>query len=147
MLTIAWMLVDRLQEAGFTAEEIADLRRQFAASRPDSHLETNPVLGLDDDGDDHARALEELWMEGMGNQEATESSPSSHQLCMLHWLTVVIYSAGEYMTLLKGVCLGFLFPLIPLLWFRGPTFSRRMQMGITAGLFVNVTFGVLRMLA
>jgi hypothetical protein len=65
-----------------------------------------------DDQDEHIRALEESWLEGLGNQEASPDAGSD-----------------EYMVLLKGICVGFFFPIAPLFWFKTNLFSRQMQMG------------------
>lgn len=73
MVTLWNCTVDRLQEAGFSAEEIETLRREFQANRSDAHLEHGPIVGGDDE---HARAMEELWMDRSGNQEPTEACAS-----------------------------------------------------------------------
>lgn len=51
---------DTLLDAGLSAEEVANMRRQFYASRG----EEVPDLGSGDVNDEHARALEEQWIEG-----------------------------------------------------------------------------------
>jgi hypothetical protein len=100
---------DRLREAGFSEEDISHIREQFRAQRPDADVETSNVV---DDQDEHIRALEESWLEGLGNQEASPDAGSD-----------------EYMVLLKGICVGFFFPIAPLFWFKTNLFSRQMQMG------------------
>ncbi|KAG8883082.1 hypothetical protein FRB98_003320 [Tulasnella sp. 332] len=52
---------DRLQTAGFTEDEIETIRRQFRTSRG---LDDNSAP-LDDDYDEHARALEEQWIDDL----------------------------------------------------------------------------------
>ncbi|KAG8935749.1 hypothetical protein FRC02_006558 [Tulasnella sp. 418] len=51
---------DRLVTAGFTEDDIATIRRQFHASR--GITEPDPV---NDDENEHARALEEQWIDDM----------------------------------------------------------------------------------
>lgn len=43
-----------------------------------------------------------------------------------------------------GLMLGFFLGIICLFWFRESVFSRRHQMGIVAGILINISFGVLR---
>ncbi|GAA5932644.1 Dsc3p [Sporobolomyces koalae] len=116
---------DRLREAGFSEEEIANMRAEFRERR-------NPYA--DPEGDtvdaEHQRALEEQWMSGMTGQEEAASDSST----------------GHYVTLLKGVTIGFLVPFLPLFFFRTQIFSRRMQMAIVLGLIINLSFGLLRLL-
>ena len=51
---------DTLLDAGLSPEDVANMRRQFYASRG----EEVPDLGSGDANDEHARALEEQWIEG-----------------------------------------------------------------------------------
>lgn len=55
-------------------------------------------------------------------------------------------SSGMYMTLFKGVTLGFFAPFLPLFFFRSENsiFSSRMQMAIVAGMSINILYGALR---
>jgi len=111
---------DRLREAGFSDEDIETMRQEFRSS--------SAAAAVQGDDDEHARALEDQWMEGLVNQnEAAETSP-----------------AGVYTTLLQGVCVGFFVPILPLFFFRTQVFSRRMQMAIVIGLCCNLGFGLLR---
>ncbi|GAA5894533.1 hypothetical protein JCM5296_005122 [Sporobolomyces johnsonii] len=112
---------DRLRDAGFSEEEIETMRAEFR--------ETRQAAAEDDD--EHQRALEEQWMSGMtGQEEATADSSGT----------------GHYVTLLKGVCVGFFMPFLPLFFFRTQIFSRRMQMAIVVGIIINLGFGLLRIL-
>ncbi|GAA6013144.1 hypothetical protein JCM11491_005195 [Sporobolomyces phaffii] len=116
---------DRLREAGFSEEEIETMRAEFRERRG---VYTEPG---DDDDAEHQRALEEQWMSGMtGQEEASGDSTGT----------------GHYVTLLKGVCVGFFMPFLPLFFFRTQVFSRRMQMAIVLGILVNLGFGLLRLL-
>ncbi|KAH7345274.1 DUF2407 ubiquitin-like domain-containing protein [Rhizoctonia solani] len=128
---------DRLASAGFSAEDIESMRRQFHAQRPE-------VLDQDDE---HARALEEQWVDnmdsGLAGAESTDGEPM-------------------YPPYFHGILVGFFFPLIPMFFLREPpppaffsdnvapveaprsvVFSRRMQMAIVAGFFANVVYGTL----
>ncbi|GAA5925813.1 hypothetical protein JCM1841_006323 [Sporobolomyces salmonicolor] len=112
---------DRLRDAGFSEEEIETMRAEFRETRQ---------AAAEDDGV-HQRALEEQWMSGMtGQEEATADSSGT----------------GHYVTLLKGVCVGFFMPFLPLFFFRTQIFSRRMQMAIVVGIIINLGFGLLRIL-
>ncbi|GAA5877416.1 hypothetical protein JCM16303_003324 [Sporobolomyces ruberrimus] len=112
---------DRLREAGFSEEEIENMRAEF---RERSNV-------ADDDDAEHQRALEEQWMSGMtGQEEASGDSTGT----------------GHYVTLFKGVCVGFFMPFLPLFFFRTQVFSRRMQMAIVLGILINLGFGLLRLL-
>lgn len=74
-----------------------------------SNVEHGPVVI--DDENEHQRALEDQWIEGMGNSEMNVNGDTS----------------GEYTTLLKGLILGFIFPIMPLFFFRTSLFSKRFQ--------------------
>jgi len=107
---------DRLREAGIPESEIEDMRRAF-------HERTGGDLA--DDDDEHARALEDAWVDG------SPEDPSS---------------SGAYTTLLKGAVLGFAVPIVPFFFFRTALFSRRFQMAIILGAVINLAFGALRAL-
>ncbi|GAA5954364.1 hypothetical protein JCM3765_004435 [Sporobolomyces pararoseus] len=113
---------DRLREAGFSEEDIENMRAEFRERR-----------GVQDGEDDaeHQRALEEQWMSGMTGQEEASGD---------------ITGTGHYVTLLKGVCVGFFMPFLPLFFFRTQIFSRRMQMAIVLGILINLGYGLLRLL-
>ncbi|CUA77567.1 hypothetical protein RSOLAG22IIIB_02584 [Rhizoctonia solani] len=128
---------DRLASAGFSAEDIESMRMQFHAQRPE-------VLDQDDE---HARALEEQWVDnmdsGLPGADSNEGEPM-------------------YPPYFHGVLVGFFFPLIPMFFLRelppaaffsdnvapveaprSVVFSRRMQMALVAGFFANVLYGTL----
>ncbi|KAI9241782.1 MAG: DUF2407 C-terminal domain-containing protein [Podila humilis] len=107
---------DRLREAGFSEEEIRSIRRQFHASR-----------GTTADATARARRVEEEWID----QHGAETLPDGLE--------------GSYGEMVWGLILGFFMGLIALFWFKEATFSRRHQMGIIAGLMINVGFGVLHL--
>ncbi|KAG0359947.1 hypothetical protein BG005_011817 [Podila minutissima] len=121
---------DRLREAGFSEEEIRSIRRQFHASRGTTTVGENGIEGgLDQDEDAAARArrIEEEWID----QHGAETLPDGLE--------------GSYGEMVWGLMLGFFMGLIALFWFKEATFSRRHQMGIIAGLMINVGFGVLHL--
>ncbi|CAE6483014.1 unnamed protein product [Rhizoctonia solani] len=62
---------DRLASAGFSAEDIESMRRQFHAQRPE-------VLDQDDE---HARALEEQWVDNMDS--GLPGAESNDGACLL----------------------------------------------------------------
>ncbi|PWN53671.1 hypothetical protein IE53DRAFT_366141 [Violaceomyces palustris] len=92
---------DRLRTAGLTEQEIQEMRQQFYASTG---------LGLGTSGDilrrqeeeEHARALEEQWIESMG-----EFEPSSQNLDLTS-------PGGYFQTILEGLLVGFFFIFLPL---------------------------------
>ncbi|KAI1306743.1 hypothetical protein EDD11_004669 [Mortierella claussenii] len=123
---------DRLREAGFSEDEIRSIRRQFHASRgtlTSTVGENGIVVGLDQDEDANVRArrIEEEWID----QHGSETLPEGLE--------------GSYSEMVWGLMLGFFMGLVALFWFKEATFSRRQQMGIIAGLMINVGFGVLHL--
>ncbi|KAF9298962.1 hypothetical protein BGZ88_003040 [Linnemannia elongata] len=123
---------DRLREAGFSEDEIRSIRRQFHASRgtvTSTVGENGIAVGLDQDEDANARArrIEEEWID----QHGAETLPEGLE--------------GSYGEMVWGLMLGFFMGLIVLFWFKEATFSRRQQMGIIAGMMINVGFGVLHL--
>ncbi|KAF8327474.1 DUF2407 C-terminal domain-containing protein [Cantharellus anzutake] len=138
---------DRLQAAGLSEEEIANIRRQFHATRGG---DTNSGGALqDDDQVEHARALEEQWIDDLDGAASTAES------CMSF--------SHIYSTLLFGMLLGFFFPLLPFYFMRSPrpavffsdsyqalesqpsvVFSTRMCIAIVFGFVANIAYGSLR---
>lgn len=70
---------DTLLDAGLSPEDVANMRRQFYASRG----EEVPDLGSGDVNDEHARALEEQWIEGDLTAE-TATSMYTHMDFLTH---------------------------------------------------------------
>ncbi|KAF9358865.1 hypothetical protein BGX26_000729 [Mortierella sp. AD094] len=123
---------DRLREAGFSEDEIRSIRRQFHASRgtmASSVGENGIAVELDQDEDARARArrIEEEWID----QHGAETLPEGLE--------------GSYGEMVWGLMLGFFMGLMALFWFKESTFSRRQQMGIIAGLMINIGFGCLHL--
>ena len=114
---------DRLAAAGFSEEDIAQFRRTFHSQTSGDYLDEDP-LGENDDckslhdhgcpslfilkhacvsDDEHARALEEQWIESLddaGNSSIGQPSASA--------------------TFVKGLLIGFFFPLLPFFFMRTP---------------------------
>ncbi|KAI5123149.1 hypothetical protein M0805_000852 [Coniferiporia weirii] len=137
---------DRLAAAGFTEDDIANFRRTFHSQTSGDYLDTEP-LGDDEDYDEHARALEEQWIDSLDDGSTSSITQSSASR-----------------TILQGLIVGFFFPLIPFFFLRDPypavfwedgrtqertssvVFSKRMQMALVLGFIVNLTFGMWRFL-
>ncbi|KAI0736227.1 DUF2407 C-terminal domain-containing protein [Fomitopsis betulina] len=134
---------DRLAAAGFSEQDIANIRLQFHAHSAGDYLDQD--FESDEEFEEHARALEEQWIDSFDNGGgASLSSPSSR----------------ASRTFLNGIVVGFFFPLIPLFFLRAPkpavfwddgseheatsspVFSRRTQIGIIIGLLLNIIFGM-----
>ncbi|KAI0926974.1 hypothetical protein AcV5_007627 [Taiwanofungus camphoratus] len=92
---------DRLATAGFSEQDIANIRLQFHAHSAGDYLDQD--FENDEDFDEHARALEEQWIDSIDNGGGGSLSQSSSQS-----------------TILNGIILGFFFPLIPFFFFRAP---------------------------
>ncbi|RDB24794.1 DSC E3 ubiquitin ligase complex subunit 3 [Hypsizygus marmoreus] len=120
---------DRLSSVGFSEADIANFRRQFHSQSSSNYLDID--FETEEEYDEHARALEEQWIDSIdnaGTASLSQSSPSNT-------------------TVLQGILLGFFFPLIPFFFMRNSKpavfwddgseyeppgnviFSRRMQMG------------------
>ncbi|KAL5501287.1 hypothetical protein ACEPAH_8547 [Sanghuangporus vaninii] len=135
---------DRLAAAGFSEEDIANFRRTFHSRSAMNYLDSEP-LGDDEDYEEHARALEERWIDSLASDTDSPISPSSAST-----------------TLLQGLIVGFFFPLLPFFFFHearpavfwedgrsqeaqsSVVFSRRMQMALILGFVFNITFGMWR---
>ncbi|GJJ72128.1 hypothetical protein EMPS_04485 [Entomortierella parvispora] len=120
---------DRLREAGFSEDEIRSIRRQFHASRGTAAASVgeNGIAADDEDATARARRIEEEWID----QHGAETLPEGLE--------------GSYGEMVWGLMLGFFMGLVALFWFKEATFSRRQQMGIIAGLTINLGFGVLHL--
>ncbi|KAF9222984.1 hypothetical protein BS17DRAFT_707650 [Gyrodon lividus] len=136
---------DRLATAGFSEEDIANFRRQFHSQSSSNYLDIE--FENDEEYDEHARALEEQWIDSMdsvGNAPLVQSSSQS--------------------MIVQGIVIGFFFPIIPFFFLRDPKpaafwedgnqvqatesviFSRKTQVGIVFGFLVNLLFGTWRYL-
>lgn len=133
---------DRLAAAGFTEQDIANIRMQFHAHSAGDYLDQE--YASDEDVDEHARALEEQWIDSIGDNAGGAS---------------LTQNSSSTATILRGICMGFFFPIIPLFFLhnrkpavfwedgsehnasQGMVFSRRTQMGIVVGFIMNLVFG------
>jgi len=141
---------DRLAAAGFSEDDILNFRRQFHSRSAADYIST-AEFPTEEEYEEHARALEEQWIDalGTGSTGAGSGSPDSD---------------SRARAVLNGIVIGFFFPLLPFFFFRGSkpaaffesghaietaestVFSRRMQMGLVVGFIMNVMFGMWRYL-
>ncbi|WVQ85033.1 hypothetical protein IAT38_007197 [Cryptococcus sp. DSM 104549] len=89
---------DVLLDAGLSPADVAQMRRQFYESRGE---EVPEGMDLGDINDEHARALEEQWIEGDLTADTATTS-----------------TEGLYTSILQGLLTGFLFPLMAWFFFR-----------------------------
>lgn len=121
---------DRLLSAGFTAAEIATLRTQFRAIQAHSHTPDTMPVG------EALLALEERWLEqsnnGTGGTGAGMDELGDEGLDDLLW----------------GTIMGFFWPVGMVCWLlrEEGLWSRRRQMTVMIGFFINVMFGFMRVL-
>ncbi|KAI9206854.1 DUF2407 C-terminal domain-containing protein [Polychytrium aggregatum] len=109
---------DRLIEIGFSREEIEALRSQFHSIRGG------------DEGE--AQNAEEEWIDNRVNREEAAAEVSRD---------------GTHVDLLCGLMVGYFIGIIVVFWIKEQgLFTRRHQMGIIAGLMINIVFGILRLL-
>ncbi|KII90664.1 hypothetical protein PLICRDRAFT_697169 [Plicaturopsis crispa FD-325 SS-3] len=137
---------DRLTAAGFSESDVANFRRQFHSQSASNYLDTD--FETEEEYDEHARALEEQWIDSLDNAGTASLSNSSS-------------SNAEVM---QGILIGFFFPILPFFFLReakpavfwedgteheatsSVVFSKRTQMGLVVGFLVNVLFGMWRYL-
>jgi len=137
---------DRLAALGFSEDDIANFRRQFHSQSSSNYLDMD--FDTEEEYDEHARILEEQWIDSLDNAGTASLSQSG--------------DSGSSM--LQGILIGFFFPLIPFFFLRSPKpavfwengsetdapanviFPRRMQMGLVVGFLTNVLFGLWRFL-
>ncbi|KAK9333255.1 DUF2407 C-terminal domain-containing protein [Lipomyces starkeyi] len=111
---------DRLRSAGFSDQDIAQLRTQFNRLH-------GVAAGTDSDA---ARQLEERWIDE--GASAPDTLPDGSPV-------------GVYEDLLLGTVVGFFLGLLALFFLReGSIFTKRQQMAIIAGIIINVSFAILR---
>ncbi|CAO3622975.1 unnamed protein product [Cunninghamella blakesleeana] len=106
---------DRLLSSGFNQEEIRSIRTQFHRMHGTPYDGQEPTEQL--------QQLEEDWMDQTG-----ETIPEGTL-------------QGTYKEMLWGVILGFFLGVLCIFWVRESVFTRRHQLGILAGMFLNVYFG------
>lgn len=108
---------ERLQEAGFSPEDIQQIRIQFHNS-----IEVDPNT-TDPEVMERIRRLEEAWIDN-----ATATLPDGT-------------TEGTYNELLWGLVIGFFLGLLPIFWQYDSTFSKKNQLGILIGIMINILFG------
>ncbi|KDR75269.1 hypothetical protein GALMADRAFT_249265 [Galerina marginata CBS 339.88] len=137
---------DRLASLGFSPEDIDNFRRQFHSQSSSNYLDLE--FSTEEEYEEHARALEEQWIDSIDNAgtatlSQTDSSSSS---------------------VIQGVLVGFFFPFMPIFFMRSQKpavfwnddseqepvsnviLSRKMSMGLVVGFLINVLFGMWRYL-
>ncbi|KAH7924545.1 hypothetical protein BV22DRAFT_1112770 [Leucogyrophana mollusca] len=137
---------DRLATAGFSEEDIANFRRQFHSQSSANYLDVE--FENEEEYDEHARALEEQWIDSMDTSGTASMSQASSSQSMI----------------LRGIVIGFFFPIIPFFFLReskpaifwedgseheaseSVIFPRKTQVGIVFGFLVNLLFGTWRYL-
>ncbi|KAH9980094.1 DUF2407 C-terminal domain-containing protein [Lactifluus volemus] len=140
---------DRLATAGFSEDDILNFRRQFHSRSSSDYLST-AEFPTEEEYEEHARALEEQWIDALGNGGGASGGAADGD--------------PRARAVLNGIVIGFFFPLFPFFFFRAPkpaafwegghaletpestVFSRRMQMGLVVGFILNVMFGLWRYL-
>lgn len=112
---------DRLTAAGFSESDIANFRRQFHNESSSNYLDSTEFSTEEEcspspslfrlialiekiTDDDHARALEEQWIDSLDTNTTASLSQSS----------------SSSSSILQGILLGFFFPLIPFFFMREP---------------------------
>ncbi|KAJ9081645.1 hypothetical protein DSO57_1012314 [Entomophthora muscae] len=114
---------DRLQEAGFSEDDIRSLRTQFQSLHNIDPNSTDPdVL-------EQTRRLEEAWIDN-----ATSTLPDGS-------------SEGADYEYLWGMIIGFFVGIIAVFWIKEQTFSKKHQIGIFFGIAVNMFFGLIAALS
>ncbi|KAJ7874795.1 DUF2407 ubiquitin-like domain-containing protein [Mycena olivaceomarginata] len=138
---------DRLASVGFSEADIANFRLQFHSQSASNYLDTD--FETEEEYDEHARALEEEWIDSLDSGGSASLSQNS----------------SNNPAFWQGVLLGFFFPILPFFFFRNnhppavfwdngassePTgnviFSKLMQMGLIVGFLINLLFGAWRFL-
>lgn len=140
---------DRLTGAGFSEEDILNIRRQFHSRSVADYLST-AEFPTEEEYEEHARVLEEQWIDGLGGGGGAGGGSAEND--------------SRARAVLNGIIIGFFFPLLPFFFLRAPkpaafwesghaldtpestVFSRRMQMGLVVGFILNIIFGLWRYL-
>lgn len=131
---------DRLVAAGFSEQDIANIRSEFHAHSSGDYLDQD--FANDEEYDEHIRTLEEQWIDSMDTHTESMSQSSTRT------------------AILNGIIIGFFFPILPffflhevkpaVFWEDGTDhnvssrtiFSRRTNMGVVIGVAMNILFGL-----
>ncbi|KAJ1943578.1 hypothetical protein EC988_006201 [Linderina pennispora] len=110
---------DRLRDAGFSDEDIENLRVQFHRAN-----------GTNMDDTENARAIEDSWMDSTA-QDAPQETPAF----------------GSMYHMLGGLLMGYFGGVLVLPWLKNSNvFSRQHQMGLLCGIIFNFSFGIVHWL-
>ncbi|TFK23687.1 hypothetical protein FA15DRAFT_670287 [Coprinopsis marcescibilis] len=138
---------DRLSGLGFSEADIVNFRRQFHSQSMMNYLDLD--FETEEEFDEHARALEEQWIDSIDNAGSAALSQSAN---------------SSNASILQGIVIGFFFPLLPFFFLRSKhapvfwedgsehehpanvIFSRKTQMGLVVGFLINLMFGLWRFL-
>ncbi|KAI9331645.1 DUF2407 C-terminal domain-containing protein [Pilaira anomala] len=109
---------DKLRESGYNDEEIRNVRTQFHQIHNNSdYVDGEPP-------NEQEIEMEERWMEHTGSMlPEVDQSSFKEMMC--------------------GLLLGFFLGVLCLFWFKESVFTRRHQIGILAGMAINVSCGVI----
>ena len=149
---------DRLREMGFSAEDVQAIRLQFQLH----HFRNLPPGRAHPAPQSPEMAqLENQWIDTQFNPQAqgqaaqnntganaNATQPQSLQMGLMTDLEASLAGfnpdlSGNSYNLLGGLILGFLLGLITLFWVSEPNITRKTRLGMIAGVFANLCFGIL----
>lgn len=150
---------DRLLQQGFSREDIADLRRQFARVHLDDSARSNPDTngGIADVEEEEARQsmlrqMEERWIES--TVMASEAHPREHGPALALDPAIAGTSPPNSDTLerdgnedlLLGLVVGVFLGAVAVVFIAldSSVFSKPQKMAMIAGVFINFSFAVVR---
>ncbi|OUM55147.1 hypothetical protein BVG19_g4633 [[Candida] boidinii] len=140
---------DRLLSQGFSQQDVLDLRRQFQEIH-------GPAL--QNNSEDAIRDLEDRWIDstvnneideftGLGGNSNNQGINTNNQNGITNGGGGGGYTRDANLDLLIGVALGFFLGIFSLFLLKieiGGIFNKKTKIYIITGVFVNLTFGVLR---
>lgn len=150
---------DRLREMGFSADDVQQIRMQFALNHF-RNLPTGQVYPAPQS--DEMLQLENNWIDSQFNPNQVNASQQHQELVRpspgqdltrgrtlgsgLDLATELVSLGavdGTGYNLLLGLIIGFLMGLISLVWIGEPSFTRKTRLGMFAGIFANLILGFL----
>eukprot|EP00762_Andalucia_godoyi_P005173 ANDGO_03985.mRNA.1 hypothetical protein isoform 1 len=123
---------DRFLASGLSAEEVAVLRRQFHSSN------NTPIAALQPGNEAILRRIEDAWID-----EDVDRNTVNFDMGQFVENAPV---EGSNHDLMWGMIIGFFLGLLTLLLFWEKRASRRIKVGVIAGLCFNVSFSLVRTL-
>ncbi|KAI9298622.1 hypothetical protein K502DRAFT_216138 [Neoconidiobolus thromboides FSU 785] len=108
---------DRLREAGFSEQDIHQLRQQFQMAHNIDGTTNDP------EEQDRNRRLEEAWIDNT-NQTLPDG-----------------IAIGCYYQMVQGMVLGFFGSFIAVVFISDKMFTRYQQLGLAFGFLINIGFG------